>query len=131
MAIKKPAHVRTANPKRVHPAPDAEMLSRAASASVYGASRYHCRGPKGEPVIIRVEPTSLCPRQWSDQEATRALRDAIRNGAVCEVWEDGFPRHVWHRDGDVLYEARHTRGPIGSFHAYPIESLQAPKGLAL
>lgn len=130
VAIKKPEHVRTAKPKRLHPTPDAEMLLHAASAAVYGASRYHCRGQKGEPVIIRVKPSTPCPRQWSDQDATQALRDSIRNGNVCEIWEDGFPRHVWHRDGDVLYEARHTRGPTGLFHAYPIESLQAPIGLA-
>jgi hypothetical protein len=131
VGIQKPVHVNTAKPKRLHPAPDVGMLSSAASTAVYGASRYHCRGPKGEPVIIKVKPSTPCPRQWSDQDATRALRDAIRNGVVCEIWEDGFPRHVWHRDGDVLYEARHTRGPSGLFHAYPIESLQAPIGLAL
>jgi hypothetical protein len=80
---------------------------------------------------MRPKPASICPKRWSDDDATRALRSAVVCGNVSEIWEDGFPRHVWHKDGNVLYEARHTRGPVGSFHAYPIENIQAPIGLRL
>lgn len=47
------------------------------------------------------------------------------------MWEDGFPRYVWHCEGGIFYEARHTRGPSGLFHAYPIEDIQVPRGLRL
>lgn len=113
----------------MHPKPDQAALSAAANGAVYQRSEYHCPGPKGEPPRLRAKPASLCPRVWADAEATGALRRSIMDGRVSEVWEDGFPRFVWHLDGTVVYEARHTRGPHGTFHAYPIESFQAPTGL--
>lgn len=131
LGIKRPARPYRGKQKRVHPAPDAAMLERAAKVAAYGENPYHCSRPGGQAPIIRAKPASHCPRWWSDAEATKTLREAIAEGRVSETWEEGFPRHVWHRDGDVLYEARHTRGPVGSFHAYPIENSQAPHGLDL
>jgi len=131
MGVSRPARAKLSNrgkPKRVHPAPPTADLAQASRAAIYERSPYHCRGNKGEPPKVRARPASICPRRWTDEEATNALRAAIGRGNVSEVWEDGFPRHVWHRDGDVLYEARHTKGPAGSFHAYPIEEFQAPRG---
>ena len=129
LGVEKPKHHHFGKPKRVDPSPDRKALARASTEAAYAASRYHCRGPKGEKPIVRAKPASICPRSWSNEEATRTLRHAIAGGRVSESWEHGFPRYVWHRDGDVLYEARHSNGPIGSFHAYPIEDFQAPKGL--
>jgi hypothetical protein len=116
--------------KRVDPKPDRARLAQAASKSVYAGSDYHCPGVGGRPLKYRAKPASICPRHWSEAEATAALRVAMTQGTVSEVWEDGFPRYVWHKDGDVWYEARHTRGPYGTFHAYPIELGQLPGGLA-
>jgi hypothetical protein len=108
--------------------PNQGLLTNAATKALYSPSEYHCRGPKGQPLKSRPKPASECPRGWSGAEATHALRRAIADGQVSEVWEDGFPRFVWHRDNGVTYEARHTRGPVGTFHAYPIEAIQAPRG---
>jgi len=115
--------------KRIDPTPDCERLAHAAAKAVYSRSEYHCPGARGQPVKARSKHTSICPKRWSDEKATRILREAIACGNVSDTWEEGFPRHVWHKDGKVLYEARHTRGPYGSFHAYPIEDIQAPLGL--
>ncbi|SRR5258708_1073344 len=117
--------------KQVHPSATAVELARAAAACVYSGSPYHCRRSKGQPPVARAKPASICPRPWSDEEATQALRAAMQRGSVSEAWEDGFPRYVWHRDGNILYEARHIRGPLGSFYAYPIENFQAPRGLLI
>lgn len=73
--------------------------------------------------MTRAKPASPCPKRWNDAEATQLLRSAISRGHISDKWEDGFPRWVWHRDGGTYYEARHTRGPLGSFHAYPIEEI--------
>lgn len=129
VTLARPAQLHMGKPKRVHPSPDRGSLDHAASNASYAQSPHHCRGPKGEKPQARAKPASICPRNWSDAEATKALQEAIEKGCVSEAWEDGFPRYVWHREDDVLYEARHTRGPMGSFHAYPIEGRQAPKGL--
>jgi len=107
------------------------MIAKAAEKANYSPSEgdYHCHGPAGQPPRRRPKYASICPKRWSVSGATAALRDGIRNGRVSEAWEDGFPRHVWHRDGDVVYEARHTRGPYGTYHAYPLEESQFPEGL--
>ena len=110
---------------------DAERLGRTADRAAYCASDYHCRGAGGQPPRARAKPASICPRYWPEQEGTAALRAAIRDGHVSEVWDDEFPRYVWHRDGSVLYEARHTSGPSGTYHAYPIEDAEAPRGLRI
>jgi len=127
VGIRRPSRAKLSNwgkTKRVDAAPDPALLAQAAATAVYSASPYHC-----PPFRQRVRPASPCPRRWTDEEATTALRGALSNGHVSDRWENGFPRYVWRRDGNVLYEARHTRGPEGSFHAYPIEDSQAPHGL--
>ena len=134
MPIRRPPASRVAHlgkPKRVATAPSADKLAYAAANAFYRPSEYHCPGVGGRRLKFRPKPSSICPRGWGDDEATDAIREAIRRGNVSENWEDSFPRYVWHRDGEVLYEARHTRGPSGSFHAFPIEEIQAPRGLRL
>lgn len=107
-------------------APDAASLAKASAAARYSPSDYHCRLPDGRPRRVRAKPASVCPRQWPIDEATEALRITINKGHVSETWEDGFPRYVWYREGETIYEARHTRGPHGTYHAYPIEAAEAP-----
>jgi hypothetical protein len=121
--------LRMGKPKRIHQNPDSKLIAQAAATAVYSPSEFHCPGVKGQPAKFRLKPASICPKRWSDDDATRALREAIARGDVSDAWEEGFPRYVWHRDGNTLYEARHTRGPGGSYHAYPIEIIQAPLGL--
>ena len=115
--------------KRLAASVETASTSRAANAATYQASEYHCRGSSGAPRRTRVKPASPCPQDWTVKEAQEALRVAIVNGRVSELWDDEFPRYVWHVQGDTIYEARHTRGPSGTYHAYPITSREAPAGL--
>jgi len=117
-------------PKKLHPSPDPRLLEKAAESAIYvNHGDYHCPSERGAPPKSRPKPASRCPRPWESPAATAALREAILAGRVSEVWEEEFPRHVWHADGDLWYEARHTRGPSGSYHAYPIEAAAAPREL--
>jgi hypothetical protein len=109
-------------PKRLAADPPDEFLSAAAERASYQASPYHCPGPRGQPPARRARPATRCPRVWRDDEATTALRRAILNGNVSESWDNDFPRYVWHLEASVLYEARHTNGPIGTYHAYPVDA---------
>jgi hypothetical protein len=132
MGIKRPTRPKSSRRggvKRIDPAPDLAKIEAAAALAVYSSSEYHCSGPKGQPPKRRFKHASICPKKWSRDSATDALRNAISSGMVSENWEDGFPRHVWHNDGEVIYEARHTRGPAGTFHAYPLEKFEIPEGL--
>lgn len=57
------------------------------------------------------------------------MRAAIRAGRVSRQWINGFPRHLWHREGDVWYEACTNTGTAGTYHAYPVEIFSLPAGL--
>jgi hypothetical protein len=70
-----------------------------------------------------------CPRNWTQQQALQAIQRAIRARHVSRSWTGRFPRHVWHREGDVWYEARTSDGAPGDYHAYPIEIATLPAGL--
>lgn len=97
-------------------------MKSAASRVRYTGSPYHrSRGSRSGPAAQRIGFSSRCPPNWTNSEATRVLRAAIREGRVSPVWEHGFPRHVWHLEGDVLYEARLTNSGNGEYHAYPLE----------
>jgi hypothetical protein len=66
----------------------------------------------------------------ADREAlTRWLRAAIASGRVGEPWEGGFPRYVWHRDGDVCYEGRLVNHELGQYKGYPLRADENPEGM--
>jgi hypothetical protein len=98
-----------------------EAMRQAGSKARYTGSPYHRSSTKEGPVAHRVGLTSRCPPSWTNVEATRVLRIAITEGRVSVIWEEGFPRHVWHLDDDVLYEARLTNSGNGEYHGYPLE----------
>ena len=130
MPLSKPAQTRIpGRPKRMASFFDNTRLATAADRARYNPSDYHCRLPDGRPRRMRAKPASACERPWAIPDATEALRVAIVKGHVSDVWDDEFPRYAWHLDGEIIYEARHTRGPLGTYHAYPIDEAEAPLGL--
>jgi hypothetical protein len=104
-----------------------EELEAAAQAARYAPSNYHCR-IDGK-LARRVKPATPCPRDFTLQEAGDAMRAAILKGWVSERWINGFPRQIWHKDGNVWYEACTNSGTAGTYHAYPIEVFGLPAGL--
>lgn len=48
---------------------------------------------------------------------------------VSQDWINGFPRRLWHREGDQWYEASTNAGTAGAYHAYPLEPASLPVGL--
>ena len=57
------------------------------------------------------------------------LRLAIRQGAVSAPWEGGFPRYVWYKLGDVVFEGRLVNSGNGSYKGYPISEAEWPRGI--
>lgn len=99
-----------------------EAMQAAAINARYTGSPYHrSAGSKAGPIARRAGLTSKCPPIWNNVEATRVLREAITVGRVSLIWEHGYPRYVWHLEGDVLYEARLTNSGNGEYHGYPLE----------
>jgi hypothetical protein len=74
---------------------------------------------------------SLCDRQLSQdhERVTQWLQTAIRQGAVGGICEGDFPRYVWYKDGDVVYEARLVNRESGEYKGYPLNETEWPEGL--
>ena len=109
--------------------PGANLLEVAQQAT-YEGSREHKDIPSFAGQPRRRADASLCPRRISDQEVVcEWLRAAIRNGATGAPWEGGFPRYVWYRDGDIVYEGRLINRGLGSYKGYPLDTREWPDGI--
>lgn len=130
--MKRPAVVQKLpnKPKSLLKHPKQSDLAGAAEKAYFAPSPYHCPTEGHRATVRRFKPATPCPRTWSLREGLNAIREAIRNGHVSAKWNrHGFPRHVWHREGDVWYEARTVDGTPGEYHGYPIEESAVPAGL--
>ena len=106
-------------------------LETAAGRAKFIGSPEHKNGPSfaGQP-RPRAD-ASICDPQFLDRqmEVTRWLRQAIRDGIVSELAEGDFPRYVWHREGDVVYEARLVNAGSGEYKGYPLKPEEVPPWL--
>lgn len=134
MVLKRPKQKGTFGPLKAREMIVLQDLSKDAAAKVvealrtivtrarYTGSPYHrSPGSKAGPVAKRAGLSSRCPPNWTNALATEALRKALTEAKVSYHWEGGFPRYIWHLDGDVLYEARLTNQGTGEYHGYPLE----------
>jgi hypothetical protein len=106
-------------------------LAAAASSAAYTGSPEHKDAPSfaGQP-RPRAD-ASICDPVFSERqiELTRWLRNAIRAGVVSEFAENGFPRYVWHRDGQTVFEARLVNSGSGEYKGYALNKDEWPAGL--
>src|SRR5213593_3811671 len=93
--------------RRMAPPPGAPLEQIAGRVS-YAGSPEHKETPSfaGQP-RPRTD-ASICPRDLAadKEQVTDWLRTAIRLGAVSEYFEGDFPRYVWFKIGDDVYEGR-------------------------
>ncbi len=105
----------------------AEQIEAAANSALYALSPYHCK--VAGIIVRRSKPATLCKRDFTFQEAGDAIRAAIRGRRVSRSWINGFPRHIWHKIGEVWYEGHTEAGTAGTYHAYPIDKSGLPPEL--
>lgn len=130
--VKRPTFQRN-NPKvrKVQPPPNGIDLTQVARSCRYVGSPYHkdavgfAGAPRG-----RRPSASICPRDFVNRRTLvqRWLRAAVRSGHVG-AWDGGYPRYVWHRRGDTVFEARQGSPGSGEYHGYPLEPTQRVRGL--
>lgn len=75
---------------------------------------------------------SICDRRFLDEQSklTRWLRKAIRLGSVGAPIEGGFPRYVWYKDGQDVYEGRLVNRSSGEYKGYKLQRDEWPAGLS-
>lgn len=74
---------------------------------------------------------SICDNELSQDVVTGWLKKAIQCGAIGEMLEGDFPRYVWHKEGDIVYEARLVNRELGQYKGYPLNNTEWPEGLDL
>lgn len=74
---------------------------------------------------------SLCDPELGTRRSTvtRWLRIAFRKGAVSEFREGDFPRYVWYKRGEQVFEGRLTNREQGHYKGYPLERDEWPAGI--
>ena len=73
---------------------------------------------------------SCCPREITDREVVSGwLRSAIRRGAMGAPWEGEFPRYVWYKRDNTVFEARLVNRGNGSYKGYPLDKDEWPNGI--
>lgn len=104
-----------------------ERLEAAVKKAWYEGSPYHRQGGARR----RYPAASKCDTKWTQDLATAALRDGIRQGLVGpEIeWRGEFPRYVYYMDDAVVYQALLHNEVSGAYHAYPLNKDEWPVGL--
>ena len=74
---------------------------------------------------------TICDQSFANrlEEILRWLRDAVERGCVGAPWEGDFPRYVWYKDGDDVYEARLVNRERGQYKGYRLMEEEAPQAI--
>ena len=74
---------------------------------------------------------SCCPRDLAADQQTLNdwLREAIRRGATGAPWEGAFPRYVWYKHENTVFEGRLVNRETGEYKGYPLDRGEWPAGI--
>jgi hypothetical protein len=106
-------------------------VAQVASKARYVGSPEHKEAPSfaGQP-RPRAD-ASICDRRLGDaEELTSWLSEALAKGAFGGLWEGNFPRYVWYKDGQTVYEGRLTNSELGEYKGYPLEPDEWPPDIS-
>ena len=131
--MRQPKH-RRVNPSQlcVGPPPEGTDLAGVAGRARYVGSEYHKDLPSFAGQAIRPLPDrEVCPRDLAHRQADiqHWLEEAIQRRQFSPYWEGGFPRYVWHREGEVVYAARLINRGTGEYKGFPLLPNEKVKGL--
>jgi hypothetical protein len=136
MGAKRPSNQRV-NPKSlaVLPVPEGIDLEQVAQRCRYVGSPYHKDRPGFAGMPRNRKPAgSICPSELAEDQDTvqRWLREAILAGRTGR-WESGgrYPLDVFHREGDIVFQAKLGSPASGEYHGFPLEQWQSVRDLGL
>ncbi|MEA2462456.1 MAG: hypothetical protein QOJ98_203 [Acidobacteriota bacterium] len=74
---------------------------------------------------------SICDQRLNNAaDVTLWLKEAIQKRAFGSYWEGLFPRYVWYKDGETMYEGRLINRELGQYKGYPLERNEWPPDIA-
>lgn len=77
----------------------------------------------------RADATICDPELADRQRLSQWIRKAIEESRVGAPWEGDFPRYVWHRVGEIVYEGRLVNRVQGEYKGYPLSPEEVPDGV--
>lgn len=112
----------------IQPPPEGVNVSELASHVTYVGSPEHKTAPSfaGHP-RPRADATK-CDASLGDRigDIQRWLRRAVEVQCFGGPWESGFPRYLWCKVGDVVYEARLVNRVLGQYKGWQLEPDEWP-----
>jgi hypothetical protein len=103
-------------------------LLNASSLAKYVGSVEHKKSPSfaGQP-RPRAD-ASICPDYLAKKQGkvTGWLKEAIRKGSVSNWWEGNFPRYVWYKSENTVFEARLINKVNGEYKGWPLNHNEWP-----
>jgi hypothetical protein len=101
------------------------------AATRYVGSPEHKRTPSfaGTPRLRR--DASLCDDKLARQQGslTQWLHQALSRGCCSSFPEHGYPKYVWYRIGDTMYEGRLVNSVSGEYKGYALTEDEWPKDI--
>ncbi len=115
--------------RRVSEAPAGVNPEKVAENARYVGSPEHKTGTSFAGQPRPRSDASLCDPSLngSQKQITCWLRTAIRAGNFGTLWEGDFPRYVWYRCEDAVYEARLVNRVKGEYKGYPLTREEAER----
>lgn len=131
--MRTPSHKRTPPRRSFGPAPDSVDLAAVAELVSYVGSPEH----KDEVSFAGKSPrprndASICDRSLNGRllDINRWLKEALKAGQFSGLWDqDRFPRYIWHREGDDVFEARLVNAGSGEYKGYKLNRDEWPEGI--
>ncbi|MFN0079942.1 MAG: hypothetical protein ACKVY0_26045 [Prosthecobacter sp.] len=117
--------------KRFGQPPAGVDLDAVARQANYIGSQEHKSTPMPGQIFVGPRPNaSLCDPAFSPTKPSWAtlrlwLETGIMNGQFQATWDRGFPKYVWHKQGDQAFLAIHSGN--GEYHGFPITKDEWPE----
>jgi hypothetical protein len=106
-----------------------DLGNLSSDASYVGSPEHKTYPSFAGPPHARADASKCDPKLADQTELTAWLRQAMRAGNVGAPWEGRYPRYVWYRHGDVVYEGRLVNRELGQYKGYPLDTEEWPEEL--
>lgn len=122
---------RRQRPREIQPAPSGVSGAELSKLVTYVGSSEHKVGPSfaGKP-RPRADAT-ICDSALSERLADiqRWLRQAVQLECFGPPWEGRFPRYVWCKVGEIVYQARLVNRELGHYKGWQLKTDEWPTGI--